>query len=231
MKNKNAVLIFSASALVGSFAQGARAQTTIENINATVGTGEVYDLNLNGDGTTNFAIRFDGKSSTDTTTWNKTTAAFVSGRTIDTTAASESTFVLGNTDGGQTGAVGLPLAGAGTTIGPGYLTAGEIGYVYQDYNGNTVGGWSSTSISDGYVGLEFVSDAGAVTNFGWVEIGYDYNGGTGSTIDVERAAYDATPNDPLITPVTAPEPSAIALAGLAGTILALKMRNRRKQVV
>ena len=230
MKNKNAVFLFSASAVVGSFAQGARAQTTIYNVDTTVTTGEVYDFNLNGDGTTNFAVRFDGKSSTDSTTWNHTTAAFVSARTQDTTDATESTYVLGNVDANQTGAVGLPLAGAGTTIGPGYLTPGGVGYLYQDYNGNTVGGWSSTSISDGYVGLEFVSDGGAVTNFGWVELQYNYNGGTGSTIEVVRDAYDATPNDSLVTPTPAPEPTTMALAGLGGACLALRMISRSNRL-
>ena len=230
MKNQNAVLIFSASALVGGFATGARAQTTINTIDATIGTGQVYDLNLNGDGTTNFAIRFDGKSSTDTTTWTKTSAAFVSSRTQDTTDATQDTFVLGNLDASQSSTtVGFPLAGAGTTIGPSYLTPGSVGYIYQDYNGNTVGGWSPTSISDGYIGLELVSGGGSITNFGWVELSYNYNGGTGSTIEVLRDAYDATPNDSLTTPPTVPEPSTMALVGLAGTTLALCLRNRSKR--
>ena len=227
MKNQNAVLVFSASALVGSFATGARAQTTINNIGATIGTGQVYNLNLNGDGTVNYAIRFDGKSSTDTTTWNKTTAPFVSARTQDTGDAMQDTYVLGNLDAAQSAnTVGFPLAGPGTVIGPGYLTPGAVGYIYQDYNGNTVGGWSSTSISDGYVGLELVSGGGSVTNYGWVELSYDYNGGTGSTIGVIRDAYDATPNEALTTPAPAPEPSTIALAGLAGTALIFSLRNR-----
>jgi hypothetical protein len=230
MKNQNAILVFPASALVGSLAPGARAQTTINTIGATIGTGQVYDLNLNGDGSTNFAIRFDGKSSTDTTTWNKTTAPFVSARPQDTTDATQDTYVLGNLDAAQSAnTVGFPLAGPGATIGPGYLTAGGVGYLYQDYNGNTVGGWSSTSISDGYVGLELVSGGGSVTNFGWVEIAYNYNGGTGSTIDVLRDAFDDTPNDSLTTPATVPEPSTLALAGLAATGLAFGLRIRFKQ--
>jgi hypothetical protein len=125
--------------------------------------------------------------------------------------------------------VGFPLAGPGTVIGPGYLTAGGVGYIYQDYNGNTVGGWSGTSISDGYVGLELVSGGGSVTNYGWVEITYNYNGGTDSTIEVLRDAYDTTPNDSLTTPATAPEPSTMALASLAGTALAFSLRNRCKR--
>jgi len=230
MKNQNAVLFFSASALVGSFATGARAQTTINTIDATIGTGQVYDLNLNGDGTVNYAIRFDGKSSTDTTTWTKTTAPFVSARTQDTGDATQDTYVLGNLDAAQSAnTVGFPLAGPGTTIGPGYLTPGAVGYIYQDYNGNIVGGWSPTSVSDGYVGLELVSGGGSVTNYGWVELAYNYNGGSSSTIEVLRDAYDATPNDPLTTPATVPEPSTMALIGVTGTALALGMRNRSKR--
>ncbi len=175
-------------------------QTTIYPINTTVGAGQVYDLILNGDGTTNYAIRFDGKSSTDTTTWADTTAPFVSARTQDTTDASQTTYVLGVVDPNQAGAGGLPLTAAGVTIGPGYLTPVNLGYLYQDYGGNTVGGWLPASISDGYVGLKLVSDGGAVTNYGWVELEYNCNGGSNSNIKILRTAYDATPGESLVTP-------------------------------
>jgi len=46
---------------------------------------------------------------------------------------------------------------------------------------------------------------------------------------VLRDAYDATPNDSLTTPPTVPEPSTMALVGLAGTTLALSLRNRSKR--
>jgi hypothetical protein len=227
MKNKNSIVFVSASTLAIGMTQGAIAQTTINNVNFTIGSGQVYDMNLNGDGTTNFAIRFDGKSSTDTTTWNQFNSPFVSARPQDTTDATQTTFVLGNTDPNQGGAGGFPLAGAGTTIGPDYLTPVSIGYLYQDYNGNTVGGWSSTSVSDGYVGLELTSSGGSVTNFGWVEISYDYNGGNNSTITILRDAYDATPNESLTTPALVPEPTPMALMGIAGVLLAMsrKLKN------
>jgi hypothetical protein len=208
-------MLLSATALAAGWTSAAMGQTTIYNVNTTVGTGQVYDLNLNGDGTTNYAIRFDGKSSTDTSTWNDTTKPFVSVRTQDTTDASQTTFVLGVVDPNQAGAGGLPLTGAGATIGPGYLTPVNVGYLYQDYGGNTVGGWSSTSISDGYVGLELVSDNGAVTNYGWLELEYDYNGGLDSNIIILRTAYNATFGKSLVTPplsVPPPPPPTPILA-------------------
>jgi hypothetical protein len=233
MKNKNSVAFISASALVVGFAQGAMGQITINTVDAVVGTGQQYDLDLNGDGTTNYVIRFGGKSDTPST-WTYANEPLVDSRAAQTLQSAQNNFVLGVSDPAQTGAtvVGFPLSEAGTTIGQGYLTAGNLGYLYQDNNSSTtVGGWSSTSVSDGYVGLMMLSDGGAVTNFGWVELTYNYNGGTSPTIEVLRTAYDATPDQSLVTPDTVtptPEPTTVALLGLAGTMVAARMRSRRK---
>lgn len=233
MKHRISAAVASLSALSFGAAHSAMGQTTINNVGVTVGAGQVYDMNLNGDGTTNFAIRFDGKSSTDTTTWNQFQSPFVSARPQDTTAATQTTYVLGVSDasqGGTQGAdvAGFPLVGPGASIGPGYQSPFTIGYLYQDYNSITVGGWSPTSISDGYVGLELTSNSGSVTNYGWVEITFNYNGGNNSTITVLRTAYDATPNEPLITPaLSVPEPTVLALAGMAGAMLVSRRKLRR----
>jgi len=230
MKNKKSVVFVSASALVAGFAQGAMGQN-INTVDAIVGTTGQYDMNLNGDGTTNFMVRFGGKNDTPST-WTSANQPFLDSRQAQTSQSAQNNYVLGNVDSAQGGgAVGVPLAGAGTTIGPGYLSAGELGYLYQDNASanTTVGGWSSTSISDGYVGLELTSNAGAVTNFGWAEISFDYNGGTNSTIEVLRTAYNSTPDQALVTPDLSPtpEPATMALIGLAGTMLAAKLRSKR----
>jgi hypothetical protein len=231
MKRSTTLTVVSTSTLVLGAAHQATAQTTIQTIDTTIGTGQVYDLNLNGEtaNPVNFAIRFDGAKSTPST-WTDVNQPFVSARTQDTGNTSQDTYVFGTLDPNQSpNVVGLPLLGAGATIGAssGY-TAGTLGYLYQDYNNFTVGGWSQTTPSDGYVGLEFTSAGGSVINYGWVEIAYNYNGGTGSTIDIERAAYDANPNESLVTPPTVPEPATAAMIGVGTLALAGLGRLKRK---
>jgi hypothetical protein len=232
MKNKHSVAFVSASALVAGFAQGAMGQVNINTVDVTVGPTEQYDMNLNGDGTTNFMVRFGGKNDTPST-WTSANQPLVDARAAQTSQSAQNNYVLGTVDSGQGGgAVGVPLAEAGTTIGPDYLTAGTLAYLYQDNASvnTTVGGWSPASISDGYIGLMLTSAGGSVTNFGWAELAFNYNGGTNSTIEILRTAYDATPNEALVTPALAdaPEPGTMALVGLAGTMLAVGMRSRRK---
>jgi len=231
MKNKNKVIAVSASSLVVGMAQGAMGQVTITTVNTVVGTTQQYNMLLNGDGTTNYIVRFGGKND-DPSTWTDANKPLIDSRAGQTGQSSQKNFVLGNIDLGQgADVVGFPLLGAGTTIGPGFLSAGNLGYLYQDNNSATVGGWSSTSISDGYVGLMMLSGGGSITNFGWVELAYNYNGGSSPTIEILRTAYDATPNESLITPTTinaVPEPTAMALVGLAGTMLAARMSFKRK---
>jgi len=199
-----------------------------QNSNPVLETQE-YNLNLNGDGTTNFTIRFGGKSDT-ASTWTYATQPLLDSRAAQTSQAGQVDYILGVADVNQAGAVGIPLAGPGTTIGPDYLTTGTLGYLYQDLNNNTVGGWSPTSVSDGFVGLELTSDGGSVTNFGWVELAFNYNGGTAPSINVLNSAYDSTPNEALVTPALTdtPEPATMALVGVAGTMLVAKMRSKRK---
>src|SRR5208282_5873458 len=109
------------------------AQTTITTVNLPIGTGQLYDLNLDGavaPNANNFAIRFDGSKSdlADSSYWNHFNSPMVDARTNSTYDATETTYVLGVTDPNQAGAVGLPLLGAGATIGPGHLTPGSVGY-------------------------------------------------------------------------------------------------------
>ena len=201
--NRNSLAVASASTLVLGLAHNATAQATINTVNITIGTGQLYDLNLNGataPNANNFAIRFDGAKSelANSSYWNHVNSPMVDARTTSTYDATQTTYVLGVTDPNQTSAVGLPLTGAGATIGPGYLTPGTTGYLYQDYGGHTVGGWSPNSFNDGYVGLEFVN--GSVTNFGWVELEYSYNDGNSSAITIVADAYNATPGQALTTP-------------------------------
>jgi hypothetical protein len=120
---------------------------------------------------------------------------------------------------------GVPVTPAGTAIGANYAAtypANTVGYLYEEYNGAAVvGDWSSTAVTDGYVGLEL--NNGTSTDFGWVQLIYDPTAATPSLTVVDYA-YETTPGVDIVTGV--PEPATIALAG-AGAALMLLCRRKK----
>ncbi len=217
---KNHVLFASTSTLLLGAAQAAMSQVTITPIGVTITNGSPnYNLNLNG--VTDYRIFFDA-----------TLAPQVTSEVVNKGGYTNGCYVVGIPDPLQdVNSAGSPLLGGGTTIGPDLLatySAFGRGYIYHDYGGRTVGGWTnSTSLNDGYMALELTSNGGATTNWGWVELQYDL---AANMVTIVQSGYNATPDGSLITPEIAPvpEPATVALIGAGGALLALRLRSKKK---
>jgi hypothetical protein len=211
MKPTKILLLSSASALVAGAARGSVVYSgPIDDV--LTGT-NAFQLDLNNDGT-DFNIRFDGGGS-----GGSVNKPFVDARISQ--GLSGTGFVLGGL-GADTN--GVPVTPAGTAIGAAYASSfpGEnTGYLYQDYNNNTVGNWSDTSVTDGYVGLELVN--GIADSYGWVQLIFNPTAATPSLTVVDYA-YETSPNTDIITGV--PEPTTLALAGVGAAALLLRKRKK-----
>ena len=209
MKPTKVLLLTSASALVAGAARGSVVYSG--PIDDVLTSTNAFQLDLNNDGT-DFNVRFDGGGA-----GGSSNKPFVYARTSQ--GLSGTGFVLC-----FSGTNGVPVTAAGTDIGASYAATypGETtGYLYQNYGGTSVGAWASSSVTDGYVGLELVN--GSADSYGWVQLIYDPTAATPSLTVVDYA-YETSPNTDIITGV--PEPTTLALAGVGAAALLLRKRKK-----
>src|ERR1035437_3676599 len=187
MNRKQSVSLVSVSALAAGMAQGAVTYSGLMNTPLPPGSGATIPIDLNGDGTTDFTVGFDGSANS-----NKPyclgTPDSVPGSTVLAQLAPDGWY-------------GLPVTQFGTMINSSYLTpvpdtapGGAKAYLHQDNNSTSnypaIGAWGVNSPTEGYVGLEMYDNTGlSITNFGWVRLIYNHTVGTLTLVDY---AYETT---------------------------------------
>jgi hypothetical protein len=197
MNRKQSVSLVSVSALAAGMAQGAVTYSGLLNTNLPPGNGAFIPIDLNGDGTDDFAVGFDGSANS-----NKPYCTGypdnVPGSTVLAQLASDGWY-------------GLPVTPFGTLIDSSYLTpvpstapGNGMAYLHQDNDSSAsypaIGGWGVNNPTEGYVGLEMYDNAGlSITNFGWVRLIYNHNLGTLALVDY---AYETTPGVGIVAGAT-----------------------------
>jgi hypothetical protein len=197
MNRKQSVSLVSVSALAAGMAQGAVTYSGLMNTPLPTGSGATIPFDLNGDGTDDFTVGFDGSANSNKPYCTGTPDS-VPGSTPLAQLASDGWY-------------GLPVTPFGTMIDSSYLTpvpdtapGGAKAYLHQDNNstGNypAIGAWGVNNPTEGYVGLEMYDNAGlSTTNFGWVRLIYNHNLGTLALVDY---AYETTPGVGIVAGAT-----------------------------
>ena len=197
MNRKQSVSLVSVSALAAGMAQGAVTYSGLLNTPLPAGSGATIPFDLNGDGTDDFAVGFDGSANS-----NK---PFCSG--FPDSAPGSTVLAQPGIDGW----FGLPVTPFGVTIDSSYLTpvpssapGGGKAYLHQDNDSGAsypaIGAWGVNSPTEGYVGLEMYDNTGlSTTNFGWARLIYNHTVGTLSLVDY---AYETTPGVGIVAGAT-----------------------------
>jgi hypothetical protein len=187
MKTKKIITLVSGSTLASGMAHGAVLYSGLVNSPfpcpaSFPATGDSFDLN--GDGTYDFFLGFDGYSTPNSQ------KPYIQGYPGDVPGSA----VLAQYNASYS-SYGLPVTPFGTMINSNYLApmpAGTTGaYFNQDGNGHYTGDWQDTALTEAYVGLE-LWDGDGNTNYGWARIIYD---GTISpkTLTLVDYGYETTP--------------------------------------
>lgn len=239
MRINKSIFLGSSSLLAAGMAHGA---VIINPVNqSTTPSGSGIAIDLNGDGVNDFTVLFDGNSANKPCVVGANSSSGYPGTFPNPTPRVFDELNMnpgypanpGNNDNN-----GVPVIPGGTTIssqinvGANILTTGDPGgdehgknegYLYQNGEGTVVGQWSSTGDTVGYVGLAMEDSVLDTVNYGWVELEFN---GANSTLTVLETGYQTTPGASLDTPPVVPEPSTVALTGLAGAVLVLAKRKR-----
>lgn len=191
MKTTQGLAVASSSLLAAGAAHGAIVWSgSISNV---ISGNASYPVDLNQDSTIDYTIRFDGFNG------GNQLKPFIDCRASSGGSANPNAWVLAKANTGE------PVTAFGTMIDASYAAAyptNQTGYLYEQYNNNTVvGDWPSTSDTEGYVGLE-LSDGVTFTNYGWVHLIYQASSAT-KTLMVVDYAYETTPNKGIVASMTA----------------------------
>ena len=194
MRTKQTVGIVSTTALAAGMAQGAIYYTNQNVVLPTpVNPNTPAPFDISGDTIYDFFLSFDGFSSANSQ------KPYVSGYLA---GSPPNSAVLGTTStnvstvGSYPYQNGAPVAGFGTMINANYLTPvvtnyGKV-YLYQDGNGNYVGGWGLGAKTEGYLGVELFDAGNSITNFGWLHLIWDPTANP-RTITCVDSGYETTP--------------------------------------
>jgi len=239
MKTKKTILLASSSMLAAGMAQGAVVYNPVnQSFNAS---SSGYNLDLNGDGSTDYRVFFDANNASKPCVLGTYTG---SGSSYPGSFPNPTPYVFNElnmnpgypANPGSNDNNGVPVITDGTTIdslisvGAYTLTIGDLGgdqhgknegYLNQNGETTVVGQWAPNQDTFGYVALAMVDTGLATTNYGWVKLEYN---GPNSTLTVIETAYQTTPGASLVT--TVPEPATVTLTGLAGALLVLAKRKK-----
>ena len=102
--------------------------------------------------------------------------------------------------------------------------SGTLDFFPQARDMTSTNGWAPGTT--GYIGLRM--NFGGITNYGWAQLNYGPN--IEDPVTISGFAFESTPNAP-INAGAVPEPSAVALAGLAALLLggSAYVRSRRRR--
>ena len=203
MRTKRTVGIVSTTALAAGMAQGAIYYTNQNVVLPTpVNPNTPAPFDISGDTIYDFFLSFDGFSSANSQ------KPYVSGYLA---GSPPNSAVLGTTStnvstvGSYPYQNGAPVAGFGTMINANYLTPivtnyGKV-YLYQDGNGNVVGGWGLGAKTEGYLGVELFDAGNSITNFGWLHLIWDPTANP-RTLTCVDSGYETTPGTGIIAGAT-----------------------------
>lgn len=187
MTHKQTLAAASTSLLAAGMAHGSIVYSG--PINTDLSGSSAYMVDLNGDFTFDYTVRFDGASG------NNQLKPFVDARS----SGNPNAWILSKTNGGA------PLTLFGTNIDSNYATTfptNKVGYLYEQYDNNTVvGDWPSTADTDGYVGV-VLTDGVTTTNYGWIHLIYKAADPNTKTLEVVDYAYESDNNVPIIAGAT-----------------------------
>ncbi|HWD94330.1 MAG TPA: LamG-like jellyroll fold domain-containing protein [Verrucomicrobiae bacterium] len=183
MNNKQKLAAASTSLLAAGMAHGSIVYSG--PINTDLSGSSAYMVDLDGDFTIDYTVRFDGASG------NNQLKPFVDARS----SGNANAWILSKANGGA------PLTLFGTNIDSNYATTfptNKVGYLYEQYNNNTVvGDWPSTADTEGYVGVA-LTDGVTTTNYGWIHLIYKASDPNTKTLEVVDYAYETDNNTPII---------------------------------
>ncbi len=205
MNRKQSVSLVSVSALAAGMAQGAVTYSGPINTTLPKGSGATIPFDLNGEGTDDFTLGFDGVSSSPGP--NNSNKPYLTGSPASAPGSTPLAQLASD------GWYGLPVAPFGTLVNSSYLTpvpgtapGSARAYLNQDNQGTvdpkypTIGAWGVNSPTEGYVGLEMYDNTGlSITNFGWAQLIYNNNLGTLTLVDY---AYETTPGVGIVAGAT-----------------------------
>jgi hypothetical protein len=196
-RTKRTIAAVSTTAMAAGMAQGAIFYTN-QNVVCTLPNSPhtQTQFDVNGDTTYDYFLSFDGVSNP--ANFRKPYLEGYGTGPIPNTAVLAQFHINDVTNSSY----GLPVTSFGTAINSSYLEPAHWvdgfggvhsrAYFAQDGNGKTVGDWSLSAKTEGYVGVEFYDAGNSVTNFAWLHLIFDPTA-TVATVTLVDSGYESTP--------------------------------------